>query len=243
MKNLKKWLAHCWSNTRNTVLLGKYFTGRTGVRSLIGQKNIISKEKLGETWQKGLTSGAQVLKYSIVYDGDYINIDPKLLNKGGWDYDIIHNPKILIRQTADNLMAAIDINDYYHLNNIHSFAPNDTNVIIQLEYVLSLLNSRLLTWFYQTTTLEIGRVMAQTDIETLELLPIKNVSALVQKPFINTVKAIMQITGLNSYLKDKNKQNDIENLQDKIDMLVYELYGLNATEINMIEDALDNRTF
>ena len=90
-----------------SVELRNYMTGRTGVRSLIGQKNIIAKESKSKTWQKSLISGSQILKYKVIYEGDYINIDPKLLNKGGWDYDVIHGVKLLLRQTGDSLIAAI----------------------------------------------------------------------------------------------------------------------------------------
>jgi len=77
-----------------------YLVGHTGVRSLIGQKNIISKEAKDKHYKRGLISSAQVIRYSLFYDGDYININPKLLNKGGWDKDVVENPKILIRQTG-----------------------------------------------------------------------------------------------------------------------------------------------
>jgi len=218
-----------------TVPLGDYFIGRTGVRSLIGQKNIVAKEKKTETWQKGLTSGGQILKYRIKYDDDYINIDPKLLNKGGWDYDVIHNPKILIRQTADSLTASLDTNNYYHLNNVHSFAPKNPDGEIKLKYLLSLLNSRLFTWFYQTTSLETGRTMAQTDIETLECLPIKKISITEQEVFISIVDELLALGSEPSFDNDSSKRLTLSKLQEKIDSMVYGLYELNEKEVAIVE--------
>lgn len=206
--------------------LGNYFVGRTGVRSLIGQKNIISKEPKGDTWQKGLISGSSIHKYQIAYDGYYINIDPKLLNKGGWDFEVIHEPKILIRQTGDSLTAAIDRGGYYHLNNIHSFSLKNKQTEISLEYVEAILNSKLMTWFYQTVTLERGRTMAQTDIELLETLPIKNIDAYQQRKFETIVEKLS---------KSQEKDNAIE-LGKQIDRLVYQIYDLTTEEIKMIED-------
>ena len=77
--------------------------------------------------------------------------------KGGWDYGIIHNPKLLLRQTGDRLTAAIDYEGLYHLNNIHSFAL-DTDKLDVL-YLLALINSRLLNYYYRTTSLETNRVI------------------------------------------------------------------------------------
>ena len=81
-----------------------------------------------------------ILKYKVIDKGNYINIDPKLLNKGGWDYNVIHSPKILVRQTGDTLIAAVDYDGFYHLNNIHSFAPNaQNNNRLGILYLLALL--------------------------------------------------------------------------------------------------------
>ncbi len=219
----------------NSSALDKYLVGRTGVRSLIGQKNIVSKEAKAETWQKGLISSAQVTKYSIVYDGDYINIDPEILNKGGWDYDVIHNPKILVRQTADNLTAAIDNKGYYHLNNLHSFALIKSDSQIKLQYVLALINSRLLNWFYQTISLETGRTMAQTDIETLECLPIFSSDSDKQRQLINLVENIMSLTSDKNYSQDLKKQTQVKEYEKQIDQMVYDIYGLTEEEIKIVE--------
>ena len=70
--------------------------GRTGIRSLIGQKKIVDKTAKGTTWKKGLISGSEIGRYWLKYDGNYINVNPELLNKGGWDSSVISNPKLLV---------------------------------------------------------------------------------------------------------------------------------------------------
>jgi hypothetical protein len=214
--------------------LGDFMTGRTGVRSLIGQKNIIAKQKKSKTWQKGLISGSQICKYKIIYEGDYINIDPKLLNKGGWDYNVIHSPKLLLRQTGDSLTAAVDFDGLYHLNNIHSFALDNSK--LDLLYLLALINSNLLNYYYKNTSLETNRTMAQTDIETLESLPIKAISQNEQKPFIDLVNKILVITKDNDYLENPTKQAKVKEYERQIDRMVYKLYGLTEEEIKIVEE-------
>lgn len=213
--------------------LGNFMTGRTGVRSLIGQKQIISKEKRGETWQRGLISGSQILKYKVVDEGNYINIDPKLLNKGGWDYEVIHNPKILVRQTGDTLIAAVDYDGFYHLNNIHSFTLNNNR--LGLLYLLVIFNSKLFVFYYKTISLEADRAMAQTDIETLETLPVKEISKKEQEPFITLVEKILAITKADDYLENPTEQAKVREYERQIDQLVYKLYGLTEEEIKIIE--------
>lgn len=223
-----------------SVELGSVYTGRTGVRSKIGQKNIIFKKKIKDSYQKGIISGGQIKRYGIIYEDDYINIDPVLLNSGGWDYKVIHNPKILLRQTGDSLIGAIDTDGYYHLNNIHSFAPKG-GVDLELEYILGILNSKLMNFYYQITTLEVGRAMAQTDIETIESLPVHLPDKDVRKLVVGLVQ---KITALNQQIvlaqgEDQRValQRQIDAIDRQIDQLVYKLYGLTSEEIKIVEDS------
>lgn len=214
--------------------LSEFMTGRTGVRSLIGQKQIVSKEKKAKTWCPGLISGSQIKKYRIFYEGDFINIDPKKLCSGGWDYDVIHNIKLLLRQTGDSITAAVDTNGYYHLNNIHSFALN--NEKLDILFLLAILNSRLIDVYYKIISLEANRVMAQTDIETIESLPIKEISKSEQKPFIEIVDKIISITKDKDYLENQAKQDKVKKYEEQIDKMVYELYELTEEEIKIVEE-------
>jgi hypothetical protein len=147
----------------------------TGVRSKIGQKKIASQEKQGTTWKKGILSGSQVRPFDVNWQGDYLNIDKNFLFAGGWDATIVEKSKIMIRQTGDTIIAAIDEDKLYHLNNVHSLAPKTVDV--SLLYLCALLNSKLMNRYYHLISLELGRTMAQTDIETLELLPIRQPNA------------------------------------------------------------------
>ena len=222
--------------------LGIYFHGRTGIRSLIGQKKILSKTNNGALWKRGLISGSEIGRYWLKYNGNYINVDPKLLNKGGWDAQVISNPKLLVRQTADRLFATYDDKGYYHFNNIHSFNARDNT--LDLKYVLALLNSKLLNAYYILTTLEKNRVMAQTDIETLEKLPIKIIDQTKQKPFVELANKILEINEEISKAEEgTNKKRTLEierdKLLDKMDSLVYTLYGITQkSELDIINEAI-----
>lgn len=56
----------------NSNKLGDFYKGRTGIRSKIGQKNIISKEKTSNTYKQGIISSSQVKKYEIIYNDDWM---------------------------------------------------------------------------------------------------------------------------------------------------------------------------
>jgi len=155
----------------STVWANEIVSIHTGVRSKIGQKKIVSRDRHDPTWHRGLLSGREIQRYSLDYAGWYLHISPKLLFKGGWDPEIVLSEKLLMRQTGDSLVATLDINAYYHLNNLHSIVLRP-GVRYSLKYLLGILNSKLMNHYYHLISLEKGRAMAQTDIETIEKLPI-----------------------------------------------------------------------
>jgi adenine-specific DNA-methyltransferase len=165
---------------------------RSGIRSRVGQKNIVAPAKVSGTWRKGVVSGREIARYSLKYAGNFINVDPVLLWGGGFDAGNIGRPKLLLRQTGDSLIAALDQDGYYHLNNIHSLSPRDRSPDT-LKYLLALLNSELLNRYYHIVSLELGRAMAQTDIETLELLPVKQMDPQVRRDLIRLVDRMLAL--------------------------------------------------
>jgi len=228
-----------------TVTADKVVSIHTGVRSKIGQKNIVSRTRRGKTWQRGLISGAEINKYLIDYEGNYINIDPPLLYSGGWDKEIISQQKLLIRQTGDSLIATFDNNGYYHLNNLHSVIIKDNRY--SLKYILAILNSKLMNHYYHLISLELGRTMAQTDIEMIEQLPIHRIdfdNPAEKKLHDNLVALVDRMLELNKRLVPIRKTpcnehdellREIERTDKEIDNLVYNLYGLTKEERKITE--------
>lgn len=210
-----------------------FFRGHTGIRSKIGQKNIVEKYKKTELYKKGIVSGGQISKYYIEYCDDYINIDKSILHGGGFDKEIIENKKILLRQTSDKIVSAIDVNGYYHLNNVHSFAP--INNVCFIEYIISILNSKLLDFYYKKISLEEGRAMAQIDIEVIEKVPIPLINRNKQNIFKIVVDKILAVTQTEDYLQNKEKQNAVKEYEKQIDTMVYKLYELTYDEVLTID--------
>lgn len=217
----------------------------TGVRSKIGQENITSSKKIGATWKPALISGSEIGRYRLNYSGYYLNIDPDLLFSGGWDETIIGSEKLLIRQTGDSLIATLDANKYYHKNNLHSAILVDEEY--DLKYLLAVINSKLMSSYYHLVSLELGRAMAQTDIETLEKLPIRRIdfSEPSEKNMNGKIiQLVDRMLTLNKSLeKAKTPQNktaiqlQIDATDRQIDKLVYQLYGLTEDEIDTVENA------
>ncbi len=80
-------------------------------------------------------------------------------------------PKVILRQTADTLIAAIDTKGYYTLNSIIVVRPLENHY-----YICALLNSTLLRALYQDATQEEGRVFAEVKPVNVNRLPIRQIT-------------------------------------------------------------------
>ena len=217
---------------KGSIEIGKTVRFSSGLISKTGKNEIISKQPKNSKWRSGIISGSEVKRYATTPNGYYILFDKRKIKSGYSNVNYSDN-KIFIRQTGDSLICSFDNSGLLALNNVH--IGNEIDSEINLKFITALLNSRVLGFYYQTISLEKGRVMAQIDIETIANLPIKSVAIEKQRPFINLVDKILLVLKNNDCLENTTKKIEIEEYEDQIDRLVYKLYGLTAAEIKVIE--------
>jgi type I restriction-modification system DNA methylase subunit len=135
-----------------------------------------------------------------------------------------NNKKIIIRQTADKIIAHIDENKFLNLKNVHNLTI--INDCCSYEYILAILNSKLLNWWYTQLIPEQGRIFAEVKVVNLNKLPIKLV--------VNQQEIIAKVFEILSVKKQNSSANTAE-LESQIDQLVYQLYELTEEEIKIVE--------
>ncbi len=99
------------------------------------------------------------------------------------------------------------------------------------KYFLGLLNSKLLGWYLNTITGNLGnnmRIGQKSNFQNLPLPPITSEN----QPIVSQIESLVDkiITA-----KKENPQADTSELEKEIDELVYKLYGLTEEEIRIIE--------
>lgn len=137
---------------------------------------------------------------------------------------LFENPKILIRQTANRIIAAYDDQGWYCLKSgIIVQLPDNSE--IQYFYLLALLNSKLMDFIYRDLVNEDNRIFPEVKPIQLFKLPIKIANKLEQAPIIDRVAKILSAPDAP----------EVPQLEAEIDQLVYALYGLTADEIALVE--------
>lgn len=100
------------------------------------------------------------------------------------------------------------------------------NSSINLKYILGILNSKLMTWFYSTyfNSLSLAGGFYRVGAPQIKMLPI--------------IKAAKEDEDLLSILVDRRIKTDSEELEKQINTLVYSIYGLTDEEIALVEEAV-----
>ncbi len=222
---------------QDTAELGLIVNFSSGLIGLNGQKSIISKQKKNSKWLDGIISGGEINRYIIKPEGNYILYDKSKI-KSGYDCVDYFCGKLFMRQTGDSIICAYDDNNLLALNNVH--IGNLIGKDYSLKYVMAIINSKVIRFYYKTISLETGRVMAQTDIETIESLPIRRIGVSNQILLNDKVDKILKITANRSYGDNPTKQAKVKTLEAEIDQLVYKLYDLTPEEIEIVEGKDEN---
>jgi type I restriction-modification system DNA methylase subunit len=152
--------------------------------------------------------------------------------------------KIFLRQTGDSLVAAMDTDRYLCLNNMHVLVP--AQGLVSCEFILGILNSRLMNWYYHTLNPEEGEALAEVKKTTVADLPIRVVALKTKKGrqlYNSIVTSVARLLLLNEENNQKNTipddqirlQRDIAHEDRVVNRLVYTLYGLTQAEIDLVE--------
>lgn len=211
-------------------------------RKVVDEKPYVSEKKRDSTFRP-LLRGSLIQKYEIGWDRDY------WISFGDWlaeprysaNYDA--SAKIVVRQTGDSLVATLDREQFVVRDNLYTIVVREGG---DLRYLLGLLNSKLLKWFYQTIlNPEKGEALAQVKRGHLAQLPIRALNLADPADRSRHDKMVALVDRMLDLHKQKQAtksdaarariEREIHVTDEQIDALVYELYGLTDEEIKVVE--------
>lgn len=208
----------------SSIQLGKICEIKIGIECT---PNFITDKPISE-FSKPLVRGRNFNKYSIQFENapKYVEYKRELLHRAREERLFVIPRKILIRQTGDSVISTLDENKLYAWKSVFVLLSDEKKY--HLNFLLALLNSKTINFFYQKLVGEGGRTFAQVKGVNLVLLPIKETAIDSQQPLMNKVNEILSI-------KSQDPQADTQGLEQEIDTMVYKLYGLTEEEIKIVE--------
>jgi len=123
-------------------------------------------------------------------------------------------PKIVSRQTADEIICAVDEDGFYTGRSVHTTILLDKRYSVY--FLTALLNSKLLTYFYRGFSQEEGRAQAQVILDDVRRLPV---------PFLKLKKP-----------QDKRRHDELAQLGKNVGDLIDQKAQVEAA----FADALNN---
>lgn len=231
---------------------------------------LLSQEKKDERYIP-IIEGKDISRYSIKWGGLFICYDNELKQKidisqlktkqkkidfALRNKEIFDRPKIVIRQTGDKLIADLDLDKMITRHSVHTIAVKE-KFDISLYYILCLLNSELINFYYESIIPEKGKAFAEVKIVNLEQLPIR-VSENIKINTISEYGTILKdlfrkkldlgtsiydilsdfdVNHLKEYMDAKAElEGKIEIYYEILNVLIYDLYNISFEDIKYIKE-------
>jgi len=210
----------------------------------IGSK-ILYKGKKQRAKDIPYLKGSNFNRYTIEEPTHYLRHDyEKYLNNDDvfrFTSEIMETtPKLIYRQTSSSLIGTLEPNGLHNDKTVHIILPKQ-GIKVNLKYVLGLFNSKLLNYYYSMLVNESGRAFAQVKTVNVKRLPFVMGDNNAQKQIVKHVDLLLQLNiELNNAAFSTRKEqinSRIAYSEDRIDTLVYEIYGLTDAEIVIVEGA------
>jgi len=212
-------------------------TSGFGGKSDIIQKDKTSPEQIATV--KGDSIGRYEIRKSYWFDFKRENITGRTTNKT----KLGSSPKILLRKTGDKIIATYDDSGIFPEQSLYFLFDNQTNM--NFKFILGILNSQLLTAYYRAKSLTNKRSIPQVKKVDLDQLPIRTINfadpheKAQHDQLVSLVEKMLELHKETAEAKNPQQKTILErqiNATDQaIDTLVYELYGLTAEEIALVE--------
>ena len=134
--------------------------------------------------------------------------------------------RLLIRETGSSLTVVYEKDKLYSNRSLYSIKIKNSRYAVK--YVLACLNSKACQYYYSSKFKSDTELFPKIRIKQARTLPIPAVTPEKQQEVINLVNDILNV-------KEMESVADTQKLENRIDLLVYQLYGLTYDEVLIID--------
>ena len=229
---------------RNSIPLSEVADTKQGI--IVGDEKKYVTKKPSSPNHKKILRGRDIGKYTLNWNGEYVLYEREILVRAREQRIFEQKQKILTQHVSGKIVATIDEEKYFALQTINLVLTKE-GTKLSLKYILALLNSNLLNFYYDKYFNMGSDFTTAVSTENLDTLPIHkiNLSDIADKKNYDKIIAkVEQMLSLNKQLekfrdKKTDERNRIEDTVKEIDkdinQLVYGIYGITEKEKAIIE--------
>ncbi len=183
-----------------------------------GKSELITTEQIN-TKQIPVFKGSSIQRYEIKENYWFEFIPENITGRTTDKTKLSAKPKILVRKTGNTIIASYDENGVFPEQSLYFIYNLNSN--FDFRYILAILNSDLITWFfinYLVTNLD---STPQIKLVDLDQIPIIDMSIENQKPFIDCVDTILkskqQLKNSDKFVNRITSHLKIKSITQKLD--------------------------
>ncbi|WP_175983512.1 Eco57I restriction-modification methylase domain-containing protein [Burkholderia vietnamiensis] len=185
-------------------------------RAALGNAVFYSGQVADDPADHKVLRGRNVGKYSLVFEGIWLRNDWRSIQQEHVAVDsksrlkvnekaYVVSPKILVRQTGDQIITTVDVDRFFHQKSLLCIIPKAG---VSAFFLCAVLNHPKMTEIYRSMTMQSGKVFSQVKKNFLEQLPIPSSFDLGQKERIaglaeRVINAHGQDAGLLAQLENE----------------------------------------
>jgi len=250
--NLENYIFNTNSNQETLSLLSKVKSQSIELSSLVdikegiktGNDKVFLSTIPFEINSFPLLKGRNIEKYNC-QPVLFINYDQTNLSRPQKPEHFLIEEKLLVRRVGDSLIATYDDKKLFCVHTLYTVRKRPTLQSYSLKYLLGIINSKLMNFYYQQTSVKKGSVFPEIRIYSLNQLPIRiidfanNNEKDLHDRLVSLVEQMLDAKKLLQQIKTDKDRSFYDNkctvLERQINHLVYDIYELTIEEISMVE--------
>jgi len=184
----------------NSVDLEKFVNVNNGIVTGNDSK-YLSFEKSSINCKK-VVRGKDIKKYSLLKENEYVDYNKAELLRARDENIFLSEEKLLMQMINIEFVITYDNQQYYNLGTTYAITNKNSN-IINLKFLLSTLNSRLIRFYYLKKFTNESSLTNAISTQNLFNIPIKQIPISEQTPFIEKANLMLS---LNKELQEQSQK-------------------------------------
>lgn len=226
--------------------LGNVFSFSLGIKTSDNERFVFSKKK--SKMDLPVLRGRDIYRFRVEKNDLWLHYDVEEIKKlhGARPRDpqsFLRPEKIILREISQQELIATYDNDQYLILDTANAILKPQDVIYSLKYILAIINSRLMNWWYgshfQGLHVKLNQLqqipICKIDFDNPAEKSMHDEIVMLVEKMLALQKERQAVRPEDEFDRARNLDREIASVDAEIDKRVYALYGLTEEEIKIVE--------